>query len=247
MLHRMRLNYEALADGKRGDDVLQEILHDLTRGRKREVRATETRGDSEEVTMGLMTDSLIPCHRAICDRAIASTMEGYLDTADHLNARQFLIAVKKLADALELRHRPLAVPRLRDRVRPVAAATSRATRCGPSTGASPPAPARCYVKEYEAPKRLPCYLLIDTSASMTVTSREAEQVRGGGPHRRRAGVRLPGPGQPGRRGRRRRPRLPHRAEPVAGADPPVAASRSAASATTSRRRSAAGWPSWPRR
>jgi hypothetical protein len=30
----MRLNYEALADGKRGDDVLQEILHDLTRGRK---------------------------------------------------------------------------------------------------------------------------------------------------------------------------------------------------------------------
>ena len=32
MLHRMRLNYEALADGKRGDDVLQEILHDLTRG-----------------------------------------------------------------------------------------------------------------------------------------------------------------------------------------------------------------------
>ena len=27
-------------------------------------------------------------------------MEGYLDSADHLNARQFLIAVKKLADAL---------------------------------------------------------------------------------------------------------------------------------------------------
>src|SRR5262249_30197532 len=27
VLHRIRLNYEALADGKRGDDVLQEILH----------------------------------------------------------------------------------------------------------------------------------------------------------------------------------------------------------------------------
>ena len=27
-------------------------------------------------------------------------MHGYLDTADHLNARQFLIAVKKLADTL---------------------------------------------------------------------------------------------------------------------------------------------------
>jgi MoxR-like ATPase len=38
MLHRMRLNYEALADGKRGDDVLQEILHDLARGRGREAR-----------------------------------------------------------------------------------------------------------------------------------------------------------------------------------------------------------------
>ena len=33
VLHRTRLNYEALADGKRGDDVLQEILHDLTRGK----------------------------------------------------------------------------------------------------------------------------------------------------------------------------------------------------------------------
>ncbi len=32
ILHRIRLNYEALADGKRGDGVLQEILHDLTWG-----------------------------------------------------------------------------------------------------------------------------------------------------------------------------------------------------------------------
>lgn len=32
ILHRVRLNYEALADGKRGDDILQEILHDLHRG-----------------------------------------------------------------------------------------------------------------------------------------------------------------------------------------------------------------------
>jgi MoxR-like ATPase len=29
LLHRMRLNYEALADGRTGTDVLQEILHDL--------------------------------------------------------------------------------------------------------------------------------------------------------------------------------------------------------------------------
>jgi len=32
ILHRIRLNYEALADGKRGEDVLQEILHELQRG-----------------------------------------------------------------------------------------------------------------------------------------------------------------------------------------------------------------------
>jgi MoxR-like ATPase len=35
ILHRIRLNYEALADGKRSDDVLQELLHDLNRGKKR--------------------------------------------------------------------------------------------------------------------------------------------------------------------------------------------------------------------
>ena len=38
VLHRIRLNYEALADGKRGDDVLQEILHDLARGQGQQVR-----------------------------------------------------------------------------------------------------------------------------------------------------------------------------------------------------------------
>ena len=34
ILHRIRLNYEALADGKTGDHVLRELLHDLSRGRK---------------------------------------------------------------------------------------------------------------------------------------------------------------------------------------------------------------------
>jgi len=35
ILHRIRLNYEALADGKRAEDILREILHDLTRGNGR--------------------------------------------------------------------------------------------------------------------------------------------------------------------------------------------------------------------
>jgi MoxR-like ATPase len=40
ILHRVRLNYEALADGKRSDDVLQDILHDLTRGKAKTMRAS---------------------------------------------------------------------------------------------------------------------------------------------------------------------------------------------------------------
>jgi MoxR-like ATPase len=39
ILHRIRLNYEALADGKRGDDILQEILHDLSRDEVRNGKA----------------------------------------------------------------------------------------------------------------------------------------------------------------------------------------------------------------
>lgn len=38
--HRIRLNYEALADGKSSDDILQELLHDLTRGRGKQIPAS---------------------------------------------------------------------------------------------------------------------------------------------------------------------------------------------------------------
>lgn len=51
ILHRVRLNYEALADGKRGDDVLQEILHDLTRGAgKKDSPQRTQRAQREEMT-----------------------------------------------------------------------------------------------------------------------------------------------------------------------------------------------------
>jgi len=96
-------------------------------------------------------------------------MQGQLDTADQLNARQFLIAIKKLADELSYGtdRSPFlgsgieyAQSRIYQWGDPIRSIDWRVTA---RTG-------KVYVKEYEAPKRMPCYLLMDTSASMTVTS-----------------------------------------------------------------------------
>jgi uncharacterized protein (DUF58 family) len=111
-------------------------------------------------------------------------VEGQLDALDPLDSRQFHIAVKRLADSLSFGtdHSPFlgsGIEYVQSRQYqpgdPIRAIDWRVTA---RTG-------RVHVKEYEAQKRLPAWLLIDTSASMTTGSvtptkyRTALHVAGG--------------------------------------------------------------------
>jgi uncharacterized protein (DUF58 family) len=96
-------------------------------------------------------------------------VEGFLDTLDVVDARQFQVVVRRLADSLgygtdHSRYLGSGIEYVQSRPYeagdPVRSIDWRVTA---RTG-------KIFVKEHESPKRMPVQLLIDTSASMAISS-----------------------------------------------------------------------------
>lgn len=96
-------------------------------------------------------------------------MDGYLESCDGLDTRQFALAIKRLADSLSY-----GADRSSYLGSGVEYVQSRGYQWGDPiriidwkvtarTG-------KIHVKEYEAPKRMPCMILLDSSASMMISS-----------------------------------------------------------------------------